>query len=444
MDDDQLVSALRESATLLERNSQLSVAPPSALPVPASDRHACRGLTNGAAPSDAVENGAPHTTDAAILSAVNGPAPGHPAPGHPAPGDADPGSLASDGAPVSAGDTRRSDWSCAPNRGPLADEFRLLCVGPSEPDWIGLSLQLDAVGCADPQLHWVSTASETMTLLRNETFHAIVIACDDAASPDGGEPDWHPESLVDAIRASGCSDPIVLISTRPDDSLANLACRHHCELLVSAVGWSSRALVNVIQTGVRRVELQRENHHLAVANHRRLVRERDEADHLLDQQHGIIRELEALANGLSVVETDDFSESSAAAVSTATSAAAGPGNGETTGRPREASRRVELPIPAQIKSYYHELLRTYVIMGSGSLGSEILQLAAVLAEVGLSPRDTLSLHLERVEQLVRGLGNRSTRHVLARADLLALELIIHLGECYQRAAGSPADVPGSE
>ena len=312
----------------------------------------------------------------------------------------------------------------------MTRELRLLCVGPEEPDWIGLSLQLDAVGCVDPQMKWVNTASETMTLLRNESFHAIIISCDDpiaelvaAEDADAAEPDWHPESLVDAIRASGSSDPIVLISKLPDDSLTNLACRHHCELLVSRSGWSSRALVNVLQRGIQQVELQRENHHLAVANHRRLVRERDEADHLLDQQHGIIRELEALANGLSVVDAE-----------CQPAAEAGDGKAEA-GHPN-ARKHEPLPIPEQIKSYYHELLRTYVIMGSGNLGGEILQLAAVLAEVGLSPRDTLSLHLERVEQLVKGLGNRSTRHVLARADLLALELIIHLGECYQRPVRS--------
>jgi hypothetical protein len=33
------------------------------------------------------------------------------------------------------------------------------------------------------------------------------------------------------------------------------------------------------------------------------------------------------------------------------------------------------------------------------------------------------------------LGNRSTRHIMARADLLALELMIHLGECYRRRCG---------
>ncbi len=339
------------------------------------------------------------------------------------------GSESSSGRPA-VDESWSADCLSVPPRTSLTSELRLLCVGPEEPDWIGLSLQLDAVGCVDPQMKWVSTASETMTLLRNESFHAIIISCDDpiaehvaAEDQDVVEPDWHPESLVDAIRASGASDPIVLISKLPDDSLTNLACRHHCELLVSRSGWSSRALVNVLQRGIRQVELQRENHHLAVANHRRLVRERDEADHLLDQQHGIIRELEALANGLSVVDADNRPASEAE-------------HGTAAAGRSEVRKHEPLPIPVQIKSYYHELLRTYVIMGSGNLGGEILQLAAVLAEVGLSPRDTLSLHLERVEQLVKGLGNRSTRHVLARADLLALELIIHLGECYQRTARS--------
>ena len=56
----------------------------------------------------------------------------------------------------------------------------------------------------------------------------------------------------------------------------------------------------------------------------------------------------------------------------------------------------------------------------------------VLAQARLTPREVLDFHLVRVERMVRGLGNRSTRHVMARADLLALELMIHLGECYQR------------
>jgi hypothetical protein len=71
-------------------------------------------------------------------------------------------------------------------------------------------------------------------------------------------------------------------------------------------------------------------------------------------------------------------------------------------------------------------------MGSGSMAAEISKLAELLAQVAVPPARALELHLQCVETLVRGMGNRSTRHVMARADLLALELMIHLAECYQR------------
>jgi hypothetical protein len=89
-------------------------------------------------------------------------------------------------------------------------------------------------------------------------------------------------------------------------------------------------------------------------------------------------------------------------------------------------------LPPEINTYYHELLRTYVIMGSGNLSGEIAKLADLLTVAGCGPREVLSLHLERVESLVGGLGNRSTRHIMARADLLALELMIYLSESYRR------------
>ena len=309
---------------------------------------------------------------------------------------------------------QNTDWLAAPPSSGLPPEFRLLCVGPTEPDWIGLTLQLDAVGCNDPKFRWVNTASEAMTLLRNENFDCIVIECWPTNLEDVR---WDAPDLVHAIRASGCGDPIVLLTRQPDDGLTVEACSSRCEILVSSALWSSRALVNVIQQSIRLVETAQQNHHHAVANHRRLVRERDEADHLLRQQRDIIRELEAITHG-----------SSGAALSHSGESEVGSEVKSQLRKPRS------LQIPEKIKTYYHELLRTYVIMGSGSLGGEISQLASVLAEVGLSPRDTLSLHLEQVEHLVSGLGNRSSRHVMSRADLLALELVIHIGECYQQAA----------
>ena len=37
-----------------------------------------------------------------------------------------------------------------------------------------------------------------------------------------------------------------------------------------------------------------------------------------------------------------------------------------------------------------------------------------------------------VEELVHGLGARSSRHVMSRADLLGLEVMVHLAEGYRQ------------
>ena len=294
-----------------------------------------------------------------------------------------------------------ADWLPAPPQSSLPTGFRLLCIGPLEPDWIGMALQLDAAGCHDPRLRWASSAAEAMTILRSETFECLVVA--DCDSVDASN--WDAVSLIQAIRASGCEDPLIYLAATSDDESISMVCQLRCDWLISSAVWNSRALVVVIQRAIQNTDTVRQNHQLAVANHRRLVRERDEADQLLRQQRDIISELEVLAHRRPV---------------------SGDAGAEPVPLPA-------IPIPEEIKRFYQELLRTYVIMGSGNLGGEIGQLAKILAEARLSPRDTLSLHLERVEELVRGLGNRSTRHVMARADLLAIELIIHLGECYQQS-----------
>jgi len=70
-------------------------------------------------------------------------------------------------------------------------------------------------------------------------------------------------------------------------------------------------------------------------------------------------------------------------------------------------------------------------MGSGNLASELSRLADMLATAGVSARQTMQLHVRALEELIHGLGNRSTRHVMTRADLLVLEIMIHLAESYR-------------
>jgi DNA-binding NarL/FixJ family response regulator len=304
----------------------------------------------------------------------------------------------------------------------LPTRLRLLCVGSVEPSWVSLTLQLDALGCVEPNFKWVSTANEALALLRDESFDCLLIRMNLPREGSGDD----PVSLARGIRAGGCSDPIVIVTMATDDETWTEALRLSVDLLVSAKGWESSALVQTIQRAVERGRMFHEIDRLASAERRRLVRERDEAEYLLNQQRRFLAALEHFADPVEGQSTEG-SARAGRAVAAAT---------EPFGLPRE------------FDEYYQELLRTYVIMGSGNLAAEIVKLAEVLSQAAFTPREVLDLHLARVERLVRGLGNRSTRHVMARADLLALELMVRLGECYQRRAAaheSPlSEVTGSE
>jgi DNA-binding NarL/FixJ family response regulator len=287
--------------------------------------------------------------------------------------------------------------------GDLPTRLRLLCVGSVEPSWVSLTLQLDALGCVEPNFKWVASANEALALLRDESFDCLLVR----VNPGRPGPADDPLALARGIRAGGCIDPIVIVTVSTDDEAWREALRLNIDLLVSAKGWESSALVPAIQRAVERGRMLHEIDRLNAADRRRLVRERDEAEYLLNQQKQILAALATLEG------------------------AAPTGVAAATAAPTRLNAG-HLDLPPEFDEYYQELLRIYVIMGSGNLAAEITKVADVLSLAGMSPRDVLDLHLARVERLVRGLGNRSTRHVMARADLLALELMIHLGECYQR------------
>jgi len=297
----------------------------------------------------------------------------------------------------------------------LPPTLRLLCVASGEPQWAGLTLLLETAGCLQPHFRWVSTAHEVLEILRSESPDCILI------HPDSGlltaeETAIDAQTLLPAIRAAGCDDPTIVLADSLSDDKWAIAYDNDCEVLVSASGWESPALLPAIARAIARADLVRDHHRLTLMARRRLVRERDEAEHLLAQQRQMIRDLENLA----ALSTDSV----------------GKGPADTHSESPAAGHTVSMTapdrLPAELHISYHELLRTYVIMGSGSLGSDITRMAEAFSLAQLSPREVLQFHVTRVEILVRGLGSRSTRHVIARADLLALELMIRLAECYQQ------------
>ena len=288
-----------------------------------------------------------------------------------------------------------------PSEPPIADvaaplvptSLRLLAIAPREPSWVGLALALDAAGCESPRLCWQPSLREAAALLREEAFDVVVYADDDES---GGR----LEEQVAALLATAPDEALVVCRERADDELWTAAAESGFEPLIVGDPWSSVALLPTIRRALERRELERAHRRLSVERDRRLQRERREAEQILGQQQRILAGL-----------ASDFGLDSSASPSDVP----------------------DTHVHDDVRRFYQELLRTFVIMGSGRMSGEIAAFAETLAVAGMGPREALKLHLEGVDELVRGLGNRSTRHVLNRADLLALELVVQLGEHLHRA-----------
>jgi hypothetical protein len=319
--------------------------------------------------------------------------------------------------------------------------LRLLCLSPVEPAWVPLTVALHGAGWTEPHFRWVSGQAEALRLLRDQGFDCLWLAAGEGrAAPTVAA----LLEFLRALRAGGHDEGALLVSSGLSDAEWAQLLELDCEVLVTSRYWECPAVVPAICRAARLAHLARENSQLCNAQRRRLVRERDEATQLISQQWRMLEELQTLSTDVSQAADDPSRIASSPAESD-----------EPRGVRSESDTRSSTPatgslslslsrrLPSDVGPYYHELLRIYVIMGSGSLGAEIARLADRLAIAGLTPREVLELHLERVETLVRRLGSRSARHVLARADLLALEVMMHLGECYQRRAGGgiPAELP---
>ncbi|MBN2474700.1 MAG: hypothetical protein JXB62_08830 [Pirellulales bacterium] len=235
-----------------------------------------------------------------------------------------------------------------------------------------------------------------MARLRDEAFDAVLV------SHEPGELD--ALDLIEGYRASGAGEPMIVLGIQSEQEMAALCYEVGADGYVCVHTTTTRNLIWVTARAIQRYQLLRENHRLNQGEQARLQREHDEADRLLLQQRALLNDLEA-------IRRDTVGEQ-------------GPVLGGDLQPP--------LDLPGELIGHYRELLRTYVIMGSGNLSCEMKQLADLLVTAGLTAQQTMQTHLHVLEELVHGLGPRSTRHVMTRADLLVLEVMIHLADGYRR------------
>ena len=232
--------------------------------------------------------------------------------------------------------------------------------------------------------------------LRDEAFDAVLV---------GHEPgELDALELIEGYRAGGAEEPIIVLGAQNEQEMTPLCYEVGADGYVCVPAATTRNLIWVVARAVQRHDLVRQNQRFHQAEQARLQREQEEGRRLLGEQRALVEPSEA--------------------------GPAEPGAGPDA--PAALPPPQIFPWRADFVAHYRELLRVHVIMGSGNLAAELQRLAELLVAAGLTAQQTLQLHVEVVEELVRGLGARSTRHVMTRADLLVLEVMMNLAEGYRR------------
>ena len=260
-------------------------------------------------------------------------------------------------------------------------------------------------------------AAAGLERLRDQIFDAVLISHEPA--------ELDALALLDGLRAGGAEEPLIVLGQASEQEMAALCYEVGADAYVCANTATTRTLLWIVARATERRHLIREHRRLSQAERHRLQQEHGETERLLTEQRGLIRDLETQAeHAIPEVETVRLGDTMAAIGRRA------PGPPETP------------PLEDTVKNHYRELLRAHVIMGSGNLSNEMSILSELLAERNVSAPQILQLHVQVVEELVRGLGTRGARHVMTRADLLVLEILVHLTERYrQRSSISTTDAP---
>jgi DNA-binding NarL/FixJ family response regulator len=241
-------------------------------------------------------------------------------------------------------------------------------------------------------------AAAGLARLRDQVFDAVLI---------GHEPtQLDAFELLDALRAGGAEEPLVVLGQPSEQELAAMCFEAGADAYVCANTGTTRTLLWIVARATERRNLIRENRRLAQAQRHRLRQEHGEAERLLTEQRSLARDWESLRDDES--QADRIWQHDP---------------------PRDAD--LAAPPGDSLRNQYREVLRTHVIMGSGNLSSEIRAFVELLADSGVTAPQAMHLHVQVLEELVRGLGNRSSRHVMTRADLLVLEVLVNLAECYR-------------
>jgi len=289
--------------------------------------------------------------------------------------------------------------------GTMPLRMKVLYVTTSERTGGWLTEAFAADSAAQIVLDEVVGESAGLARLRDEVFDAVLV------SHTPGELDGL--DFVEGLRAGGNEEPMILLGSAPPEKIDALCYEVGADDYCFVAETTVRGLLWKFARAIERHQLRRENRRLVQAERQRLQQEHHEAERLLDQQRALIADLEGLGKDRpETIDHEDGNIDDCLALSAA----------ETADDP--------VKLPDSLVTHYRELLRAYVMMGVGNLSDEMSALTESLANSRVTAQSALQLHVSVLEEMVQGLGNRSARHVINRADLLALEVMGHLADGY--------------
>lgn len=268
-------------------------------------------------------------------------------------------------------------------------------------EWLADALAADSA--SEVHLEEAVGVAAGLARLRDEVFDAVLLS-HEPAELDALE-------FLETVR-TGSSDeqPILVLGSPSEQELAALAYEVGADAYICVHTTTMRTLLWQLARAVERHELLAENRRLRHAQKNQLQREQDEVQKLLAEQRELIERHQVAMASSRRVNHDQ----------------------ETW---RLEATTTELP--QQLVDRYREVLKAYIIMGSGHLHSEMEEVADVLVRGGATACDALHLHSLVLDEVIQGLGNRSARHVMNRADLLALELLLEMAERFRQMQPEP-------
>ncbi len=261
--------------------------------------------------------------------------------------------------------------------------------------------------CRQIQLYCIQGGAGAMASLRERNLELVLL---------GHEPGHlDAPAIVQAMRLSGAEEPVVVLGRESAPEMAVCCFEAGADDYLCVQSATVEMLLWSIRRAVARAQLVQQNRLLQQQRQQALEQEQVQAAGRLEHHDRLVRHLQCQdAQGLQ----------------------------ETTGGPGVSwGLGALVPLPESLQAFYLDLLRAFVVMGCGSLQQEVEQLAVALGRLALPVPRVIQLHRHALQTLLRGRGNRSCRHLLARADMLLVELLAHLARwyraCYAQAQQCP-------